>query len=416
MLESSAPAVSLRDLFPARQAATDPLEVRVVSERLRRRTRRRLLLREVRFDSHEWQQGTVRIAAFVAVPLGLGPVPAMVVGAGDLKRAADFAARHQIGCLCFDRPGTGASTGPADEYANWIHFDHPREGWMWHYVYAALRALTYLQSLPEVDPTRLGITGYSRGDTMAYIANGVDPRICVSVPQASAGGILGAVDVGGWAASLHRDAAGRPYVPEAFYEFARYYDPALYADMQNGLVMPIIGAQDEFFPLETVAGTVRAMSPRCRLELIANWDHAYFAGGNADVDAFDNRRAFRTRTRRWLAAATRCLREGGNTIPPMPVLQVDERGQELHWEITAAHHEDMVRGRLWYSTDGAYTFAATRAVRCAAGFVTRLRLSRDVAAGLAAFAEVEYRQGPLISSLPYLGPAFCQRLRPFPEQ
>jgi len=148
MPEPLPPAIPLSDLFPARQAAADPLGVHVVSERLRRGARGRFLLSEVRFDSHEWRQGIVRIAAYVAVPVGLGRVPAMVFGAGDLKRSADFATRHRVGCLCFDRPGTGASTGPADEYTNWIHFDHPREGWMWHYVYAALRGLTYLQSLP----------------------------------------------------------------------------------------------------------------------------------------------------------------------------------------------------------------------------------------------------------------------------
>lgn len=47
-----------------------------------------------------------------------------------------------------------------------------------------IRAIDYLASLPEVDPTRLGVTGHSGGATQAIFLSALDARISVSVPVA----------------------------------------------------------------------------------------------------------------------------------------------------------------------------------------------------------------------------------------
>jgi len=400
----------LADLWDLRQIAEGPLQVRTLRHGAVGWGKSRVRTQELRYLSHRWDGGEVVIAAHVALPAVPPPVPAVIMGTGDADTGIEFARRHRVATLVIDRPGTGDSTGPEDDYRNWVRFTDPRDSWMWHYITSALRAVTLATTLPDVDPDRIGITGSSRGGTMAWIANGVDPRLKLTIPVATGGDIVRALDHGGWANYLHRDEAGQCYIPDEFHTFARCYDPILYAGTQHGAVLLIVGAQDEYFPLPCTKTSAEASAQdEFRLLVIPNWDHGYFAGDNPEVDAFDNSaEARRTREQAIGAAIDAYLRAG--TMPPMPELAVVREDEGLRCAVDGVAAP--ARATLWVSFDGAYTFQPT----AMEGFHARVTVSNTAALeGAALFAEVEYEGGPVLTSLPWLGAAFEQRVRPFPE-
>jgi dienelactone hydrolase len=54
--------------------------------------------------------------------------------------------------------------------------------WLVDTVYDLLRTLDYVQSRPDVDPGRIGMTGISEGGIETWMAAAADPRIKVAVP------------------------------------------------------------------------------------------------------------------------------------------------------------------------------------------------------------------------------------------
>jgi drug/metabolite transporter (DMT)-like permease/dienelactone hydrolase len=405
----------LAHLWDLREIAVAPLDVKTLKEGATGWGASRVRTREVRYLSHHWSGGDVVIAAYVAVPAAKGPLPAMILGTGDAESGIEFARAHRVVTIVIDRPGVGESTGPQDDYRNWVHFTDPRESWMWHYITAALRAVTLAGTLPEVDPARIGITGGSRGGTMAWIANGVDPRIRLAVPVATGGDIVRALDHGGWANYLHRDEAGQAYIPDEFHTFAKYYDPILYTGKQHGAVLLIVGAQDEYFPLYCTKTSAEASAKdEFRLLILANWDHGYFSADNPEVDAFDNSAEARHKRNLATHAAIEAYLRGG-TMPAVPGLTVKREGDGLTCSVTpdAGPIEHVA---LQASLDGAYTFREIETKRVGDTYEARVEAS-DTATleGAALFAEVEYEGGPVLTSAPWLGPAFEQRMRPSPE-
>ncbi|HXJ55761.1 MAG TPA: acetylxylan esterase [Verrucomicrobiae bacterium] len=101
-------------------------------------------------------------------------------------RAIWFAA-HGYPCLVLDTLEFG-------EVAGVHHGTHDLNMWHWFSlgytpagveVWNAIRALDYLETRPEVDPKRIGLTGISGGGAMTWYTAAVDERIAAAAPVCS---------------------------------------------------------------------------------------------------------------------------------------------------------------------------------------------------------------------------------------
>jgi cephalosporin-C deacetylase-like acetyl esterase len=138
-----------------------------------------------------------RIAANLYRPReASGRLPAVVYVCGHAQRSkcwyqehARWFGSHGYVCIILDAIQIGENTG--------YHHGTYHKGW-WHWisqgytpagveVWAAMRALDYLQSRNDVDPDRLGITGNSGGGTISWFAGAADPRLRVVVPSCQTG-------------------------------------------------------------------------------------------------------------------------------------------------------------------------------------------------------------------------------------
>ena len=60
--------------------------------------------------------------------------------------------------------------------------DADEDQWVYHAVAAVIRANSFIRSLPDVDPERIGITGVSWGGFLTCIAASIDDRFKFAAP------------------------------------------------------------------------------------------------------------------------------------------------------------------------------------------------------------------------------------------
>ena len=288
------------DLTAARRS--DTLDAKELPES--RKTTEQVTLREVRFSSLSWDEAgiakIIRIAAFLAVPKDSGPLhrlPAVIIAHGlgsqaDPADTIEIARNLKVVALSISAPGNGASegigptpqdsrsiftigrAGPADRGVIDI-----RSSWLYQYAYALLRAVTYVSTLPEVDPKGTFVTGFSMGGLATFVVGGVDDRVRGILPIAACGGLAVAAAQDTWLQRLVRASGGLTPSDSGPRAIFQQLDPLAFAAQQHGAVYLLIGAQDEYFPLDQVVRTYRALrAPEKSLEVVADYDHGWYFG------------------------------------------------------------------------------------------------------------------------------------------
>jgi len=155
------------------------------------------------FESVPYKGNPTRVFAYYGIPTG-NKLPAMVLIHGGLGTAfAEWVRmwnKRGYAAIAIDtcgvEPGVAppgkpwdpptrrhADAGPECWDASFNTTDDPvQDQWTYHAVAAAIRANSLIRSFPQVDPSRVGVTGISWGGYLTDIVAGVDPRFRFAVP------------------------------------------------------------------------------------------------------------------------------------------------------------------------------------------------------------------------------------------
>jgi dienelactone hydrolase len=410
-------------------------------------------LEEISFLSTQWQPDgsarPVRLHGALARPVHPGKRPAVLVAHGlgaqaDASTAVDVARNLDVVALAISAPGVGGSEGQPvtfqDPRPMFATVPDVRGSWLYAYVFGLLRAVTLLDNLPDVDG-HVVINGTSMGGIAALIANGVDPRVSGILVMSASGGLRAAAAEGSWLRTLIAASGGLSIDDRGPRAFFRAFDPLAYARSQHGPVYLLSGAQDEFFPMDQVLRTFRALEiPRKSLALLPDYDHGWYFGTGcparcmpgapaaavaaADCPAtcprtcagrwpycgpFDSYNRHEEVSARWGLLLRALVAQVANRPyqPPGDLPIVERRGDEIIVWVGMIRPKAV---RLAISDNGGYTYGQVLLTPLADRSYS---LHRALPPDAIVFAEVENSDGAVVTSLPELPKGFRPPIRPF---
>ena len=256
-------------VFDVKAILAPPLAARV----LKSTEKDGIVTEEVMFHSEKDGPKSVDIFALFSYPKGAKSLPAFVWNQGGLYQATpywtEFGAKRGYAVLCIDFPIPGyRSTGGYPINSGVELGDDPRKAPIYHGAVALLRAVSYLESRPEVDKTRIGMAGSSWGGFYTTLMAGLDPRLKAASSMFGAGSLqLGNAWWDGQGPNPKRDEAFRK-------RWASTLDPALRLPQSKTPIAWFTGTNDSFYWLPAVLDShARAAGPK-HLSLLPNYNHA----------------------------------------------------------------------------------------------------------------------------------------------
>jgi len=227
------------------------------------------------------------------------PVVIVLHGTEDSKEGMEgllreFAARGFLGVAIDGRyHGERArGTGSADPYDDAIlrAFRQPKEHpFLYDTVWDVMRLIDWLETQPDVDASRIGLMGISKGGMETWLTAAVDPRVAVAVPCISVQSFAWALEKNRWQARAEtigeavEAAASESKVERIDAAFMRqFYDrvvPGIYSTFDGPAMLPLIAPR----PLLVVNGDSDALTPVPGVELAVDAARkAYSAAGAGD--------------------------------------------------------------------------------------------------------------------------------------
>ena len=266
MLLACLPLLAADPVFDVPALLATPLNAKVLSST----EKDGIVTEEVTFHSEMDGEKRVEIFAFFCYPKGAKGLPAFVWNQAGLGKASTYfpelGAKRGYAALCIDYPLPGyRSTG---NYNVYVGLDgDPKASGLYHTAVALLKAVSYLQSRPEVDPERIGMAGSSWGGFFTTMMAGIDPRL----KAASAMFGCGALELGNqWWDGAGNSAKMTPADRE---RWKATLDPALRLPDSKTAMGWFSGTNDVFYWMPALMEShARAGGPK-HLSLMPNWDH-----------------------------------------------------------------------------------------------------------------------------------------------
>lgn len=400
---------------------------------------------QVSYRSWEYRDGDlvpIRIRGFAARPVaGTGPLPGVVQahglgGMAEERHATGTSALTGAFVLAYTGPGGGTDdlgnrseglpAGDRNGYRMFDTLEDPRGSWFWGHTVAALRGLTCLAARPDVDPGRLGMTGFSAGGVATLIGAAMDDRIRAAVPLSASGAWDVAVQAPeAWQHTLLRQAGLTIESPE-WVRLIESLDSARLLPNTRAQVLMVNGSADEFFPLTAHRVTWDAIpGSEKRTALVGNFDHGCYTVASVeprdDIEARADRAASGGQ---WMwfhhvfGTDARCARVPEAPAPPSFVnlggvfgatTAVDPGGSSLK----------VIEARLWISQDAKVWVSRRLEDQSGGLFMTPVsEVFPWDPVGLVSFVDVVYSTRDLIgarqfslSSPPTLPAAFVPAIR-----
>ena len=310
----------------------------VYEEEFKEEYDRLIKVRWLVYTSERYGEAEVRINGFIAQPADqTEPLPAILMlhgtngsSKGFLDQAVYIASRGYV-VMAIDAPGCGESSRePACTVWNIVNVsDGPKGAYYYHAAWSALRAVTVLTSLPEVDPDRIVVAGASMGGLETYMVAAVDPRVKAAIPIVASGNYRDLVMAGSLANLMAPEELD--INSEEAELLLKFLDVYFYAAELDKPVFMLVSTNDEFFTLHAINDTFNVIPyPGKLMNLAPNWGH---------FEAYDG----------WIAAATLWLDSLFKGGDPIPVPKVSYRIVNWKLEVEANYAEGYTASIVWKS-------------------------------------------------------------------
>jgi len=239
-------------------------------------------IREVHYDGESFDGKPTRVFAYYGRPKGPGPFPGMVLvhggGGKAFREWVQLWVDRGYAALAMDLAGHGADGkrledgGPEQSHpAKFRPFTEAEVGQMWtyHAVAAVIRGHSLLASRPEVDASRIGITGISWGGYLTCIVAGLDDRLKVAVPVYGCGFLN---DNSAWLSEF------KAMSPEQRDRWIALFDPSKYLGGVRCPILFVNGTNDFAYPLDSYRKSYRLVPTPIDLCVTVKMPHGHPQG------------------------------------------------------------------------------------------------------------------------------------------
>ncbi len=163
------------------------------------------------------------------------------------------------------------------------------EGHPFYYdtVWDVMRLIDYLITRKDVDPVRIGLTGFSKGGIETYLTAAADPRVAAAVSYIGVQSFKWALDNGAWRARVltiedgfteaAKEAGKSPREVEFVREFYARVVPGIDAQFDGPAMLPLIAPR----PLLVVNSDSDANTPIAGVRLAVRAAEAAYRAANA---------------------------------------------------------------------------------------------------------------------------------------